>query len=131
MDLTEFLAARLDEDEDYLRTIKAVGEEGAANATPEDLADVAAVALGVLSDPRAYRLLERWGDDAHLPAQPPNDLSRLLCELAAKRAILGMWSERVPSPWILGRHMTLKPVLRHFAAIYSDHPDYDPAWKVT
>ena len=43
--------------------------------------------------------------------------ARVLAECAAKRAIIAA----LPASWTM---------LRALAAVYSDHPDYDPEWEV-
>ena len=130
MTLTEFLAARLGDDEHYVRTMIEVGERKAAAATPGDLADVLSVAIGVLSDPQIPAILARWSGDQ---GRPPNDLHRLLREVEAKRKILETIdhaereSDAVDNIQIDGY---LADDLRKLLALpFSDHPDYDQEWR--
>ena len=139
-DLAGFLAARLDEDEDYARIMTEVGERRAAAATPADMADAFSLVITLLDDPQAQAVLEHWTTSGHLP---PNDLKRVLREAEAKRKIL---AEHEPQPWgepqpQLSRcpahgdettgWWTMWPCveIRALAAVWSDHPDYDEAWR--
>jgi Family of unknown function (DUF6221) len=124
MDLAEFLAARLDEDERLAR--QALDEPA-----PEDGRDI--------RYPYPGRLARAMHDARHGPA-------RVLREVAARRAIL---AEHAATDWTAyGDRMCRRcvldddephdepyhwlpfpcPTLRALAAAYSDHPDYDPAW---
>jgi hypothetical protein len=106
-DLVTFLRARLDEDEAEARAT--------ADADAEFWADIK-------------------GDSTHFARHDP---ARVLREVAAGRAILalarvidGMASaiqEEWPSPHVpvIGSEALLYPL----AAVYSDHPDYDEAWR--
>jgi hypothetical protein len=69
--------------------------------------------------------------------------ARVLAECAAKRAIIEQADEAtgldmsVDNDRLVGiRDMAKEPycgdlILRSLAAVYSDHPDYDPAWALT
>ena len=102
MDLAKFLTARLDEDEGAL--------EGA-----------------------------QWGDNEGTCYECGTNQARLLREVKAKRAILDVWAgtakrgTRRPDDWCDGyadgERAALKPIMRALAAVYSDSPDFDPAWK--
>jgi hypothetical protein len=81
MTLTEFLTARLDEDE-------ADARDDDGSPTP----------IGM------------WDPD------------RVLAEVAAKRAIVDKATD-------YDERWALDEVLRHIAAPYADHPDYDEAWR--
>ena len=66
-----------------------------------------------------------------------HDPERVLAECAAKRAIVDDLSRFLANADAAGArsdHPTLMAgielQLRYFAAVYVDHPDYDPAWKV-
>jgi hypothetical protein len=146
MDPTEFLAARLDEDEDYARTMIEVGERNAADATPDDVAAVAAFMLtasaGFMARPEVVALVERYTGDGTLP---PNNLERVLREVAAKRAIVrALEAARRERPaagsprddpydpaasYSAGEHSGLLAAAEALAAVWSDHPDCDPEWK--
>ena len=110
-DLVEFLAARLDEDEARARAFLACEWSG----------------------------LDVWGDGTdHFLEGGAGDPTRVLAEVAAKRAIVGLhncphdehhdaavhsvdtYDERDPCA-----------TLRHLAAVYADHEDYDEeGWRV-
>jgi uncharacterized protein DUF6221 len=87
MDLAGFLAARLDEDERYIRALQAAGERFRDNATPaqfsRDTPVVRELFDEILDDPEAVAAITAVQD-----AGPPNDLERLLREAAAKRALI-------------------------------------------
>jgi hypothetical protein len=120
--LTEFLAARLDEDE-------------AAAKAAQYLWPLAA--LGVLDDKEHaawYPLtIEAAG---HIARWDP---ARVLREVEAKRKILAEYqrlyaeiNELVVHGREPGHHMDAMRALHvavcAHAAVYSDHPDYNPAW---
>jgi Family of unknown function (DUF6221) len=106
-DLVAFLRARLDEDE--------------VSATPGRRA---------LDD---LRFELKHGDryEQHLSSRLEDGLdsqtvaweARVLREVEAKRAIV----ENSHHNGVIFTH--LRPALLHLAAVYADHPDYDPEWK--
>ncbi|WP_127572758.1 DUF6221 family protein [Georgenia faecalis] len=129
--LTEFLVARITERE-------AVAHAAAAALThrdqpdPDDLkvwrADDGTVRAGwtpVATGERDHGLDVRVAE--HIASHDP---ARVLAECAAHRAIV----ERCgPYDDIQVRRQTRTlagDVLRALAAVYSDHEDFDPAWKV-
>jgi len=61
--------------------------------------------------------------------------ARALREVEAIRAILGLYEEAEPvrctdwdSGYSAGEMAVLKAVIAALAVVYSGHPDYDPAW---
>ena len=69
--------------------------------------------------------------------EPAYHPARVLAECAAKRAIVDDLSRFLANADAAGArsdHPTLMAgielQLRHLAAPYANHPDYDPAWKV-
>jgi hypothetical protein len=107
-DLVEFLRARLDEDEDIAR--RAAFGWGSTWTTENDV-------------------LNEWS--AHLAR---NDPARVLADIAAKRAIVGhveamdhggARAHEQFRQW----EVSGEEILCHLAAVYADHPDYDPAWR--
>lgn len=61
--------------------------------------------------------------------------ARVLREVEARRAILGAWQDNererphdAPGSYTDGLTDGLKLAVLYWAAVYSDHPDYDPAW---
>ena len=88
----ERLAPRLDEDERYLRLMISVGERMGARAAPKDMADGYSLLMTILSDPDP-QLLEVYEQCMSGTFMPPNDLHRLLREVAAKRRILALYRE--------------------------------------
>lgn len=63
------------------------------------------------------------------------DSSRVLAEVASKRAILSQYEHKVesmaryPNQGNAGGLLSLDVVLRLMASCWSDHPAYDPTWK--
>jgi hypothetical protein len=103
-DLTEFLKARLDEDE---RTAK-----GLAGATRIIGGGPDFYGAGGLA---AEDFWERF------------DPARVLREVKAKRAILGEYAGNDMDD--LGYTNALGFAVSHLAAVYSDHPDYQQEWR--
>jgi hypothetical protein len=79
---------------------------------------------------------------AHIARHDP---ARVLRDVAAGRAILAEYDEAAQSPYDLPEGVSegrdddererdaylidvLDGVVRHLAAVHSDHPDYDPGW---
>jgi len=128
-DLAKFLAARLDDDEDYARTMTKVGERNAADATPDDVDAASAVmvtlAANFMAKPEVVALMDRYAEDGTLP---PNNLERVLRDVAAKRAILAAYSASVRS-FGEGLSVSHRRLVQALAAVYSDHPDYRQEWK--
>jgi len=132
-DITAFLAARLDEDEAAVHEAAAFyddadengvswrGHEGENQNGSTHFWLVPH--LGVIYDPASGRHIVR------------HDPARVLAEVKAKRAILarhstGTGSLREFGGWyceVCDDGCAEVPVL---AAVYADHPDYDPAWRV-
>ena len=128
MDLTAFLRARLDEDEAYLLELTEIGERKRDTATEADFAANMPAVRELLADPAVQRVMER---QVALGYPPPNDVSRVLCEIEAKRAILAecdlLLKVGIAYPDEAGP-ASAALILRHLAAVYSGHPDYDPEW---
>jgi len=127
MTITEFLLARIAEDEDLAR--RAVG--GFAERTDLPTKAVMRSASGealfefdekrmVESDRTTLDLAE------HLCQWQP---ARVLAECAAKRAII----DRFPSdgdPGGDGYNFGIEYAIYALAAVYADHLDYDEAWRI-
>lgn len=122
--ITEFITARLDED--HYRAYQAQG------------------LLGIPTPWWTWRhLRNRFGtsitraDALHIERHSP---ARVLCEVTAKSALLSIHHARdswghcmgcgTDSDGSLFMAIDDCPVLRHLAAVHSDHPDYNPAWAV-
>jgi hypothetical protein len=122
-DLAAFYAARLDEDEAYLRTMAEIGKRKADEATPQDEADAWSFAMTMLDDPAARQVIEQWSASA---VPPPNDNARMLREIEAGRAILAEY-ERYDGTWAYLSGLGF--AIAHRAAVYDSHPDYRQEWK--
>lgn len=140
MTIVEFLTARLDEDERLARA----ATPGPWSPDAPFLSDVVTSALlgpvadcAIGTDYRAQSL----EDACHIARHDP---ARVLAEVAAKRSIIALHAQvDIVGPG--GEDMaacgacgdttdeylaTCWPcdTLKHLAAPYADHPDYDPTW---
>jgi hypothetical protein len=147
MDLADFVKARLDEDEDYVRTMFDVvkrQEAKAAEMSDSELAKLMPAVMGLLAaEPAIPAISAQW---AARGTRPPNDLNRVLADIAAKRAILAEHApEKAPvhgatpgrppfkclrchgddDPWASGYCRTILLLAVPFAT----HPDYQEGWK--
>jgi hypothetical protein len=110
--LVGFLLSRLAEDERLARAAQGTGSTGAPPAPDPHPAHPAHSAQSVHS--------------------ARHDPARVLREVAAKRAMVRAWVEAMQEQ--LSGHtdtdfiMLCELALAHFAAVYSDHPEYRPAW---
>lgn len=133
MTLSEFLAARLADDEQYVHVLRDVGERLMASGQTAEFIDGEGFLCAVMADPQARQVIERFGLEAKV--LPPNDLDRVLREVEAKRKILALWETSAAglrSPRNRQRAETALPAgqaLRLLATVYSTHPDYDPSWR--
>jgi hypothetical protein len=109
-DLVSFLTARLDEDEAAARG----WFDRFPDMPADELADQAAA--GVTDE--GYIHIAR------------HDPARVLREVAAKRKILAEHAQGWGHPCeaYTGPEFPC-PTLRALAGVWSDHPDYDPAWQ--
>jgi hypothetical protein len=117
MDLTEFVNARLNEDEAAAKALalslerQSMGGAWSSNGPP---------VTG-----NSVTINTAWLPD------------RVLREITAKRAILAEY-DRLNAAYEAFRHganqaamLAAQTAVEHLAAIWSDHPDYDPAWPLT
>lgn len=130
MDITEFLAARLDEDEAYAR--HAFGDHN--NAQP-DWYEIRSGAVNLAENEDELVTFDS-GVSRHIVRQDP---ARTLREVKAKRAILREhpfepYADE-PAEGFCGecqRGGTAGvwpcPTVRHTAAVYADQPDYQQQW---
>ena len=119
--LTEFLLARIAEDEVVARLAQSViaGTDGDWQdvTQPLTLAKTLAGELWAQKYGYAYEHIAR------------HDPARVLAECEAKRRIVEAHRKQVedddPRAWIVASQIAL----RSLAAVYADHPDYDEAWR--
>ena len=126
--LTEFLLARIAEDEADARESAYEGQRW----VPEEEAVVAAD-----RDLEPLLFLDRKCDARHAARWSPN---RVLAECEARRAAIeDAWGVhlQIEGEWGYGKgseqleaENDQPDVVRHLAAVYADHPDYDEAWQV-
>lgn len=116
MTITEFLTARLDEDEAAARDV---------------------LENGVVSWDEARQILYRAGwhaerAEAHIVRHDP---ARVLADVAAKRSIVQAWvdADEMAGPYPgtdAGVEMGLLTAVHHLAAVYDQHPDWREKWRV-
>jgi hypothetical protein len=104
MKITEFLLARIAEDEALART--EIDDESAGWVAP--------------------RL--RQGSDAALREVVVVETARRLAECEARRRIVAEVMAG-SSPLLQGFGLGLEHALKHLAVPYADHPDYDESWR--
>lgn len=121
-DLTEFLLARIAEDEAAARS--ATGGAWTHEGAPNGFAPMVIANGGVVAETYDKPHLS---DAAHIARHDP---ARVLAECEAKRRIMETYSlsaeERgiAVDAWIL-----LRDAIAHLALPYDTHPDYDEAWR--
>jgi len=112
-DLVAFLAARLDEE-----LYEAIKFSGDPDWSPEIMAS----------------LFQRNPSDPIIRHIAHYDPSRVLRDVAANREILYRCAARMdeldvyPNGLVSPRAVLARQILMNLAAVYSGHPDYDPAW---
>jgi hypothetical protein len=119
VNLTEFLNARVDEDEAAAEAVQMACRDMREPWPPEQAPGRGGPALTAF--------LVQFSE------------GRMLREVAAKRAILAAYEANDrdvdlhlgPYPRKHGEWDGLQLAVRHLAAAYSDHPDYSPAWSVS
>jgi hypothetical protein len=141
MTITEFLTARLDEDEEV--ALSAAGwdragrtripgswsPEGIGGVTDEELRPVAYAGESGLSDSKVSHIVR-------------HDPARVLAEVEAKRALIAdadtfdrtareyvSKGDRMNSLAARGVERGVIHALRTLALPYADHPDYDESWR--
>lgn len=133
MDLTEFLAARLDEDQAEahlaITEIDPEGEWAVSEWT-------GGVNHFVLTRSGAMAAAAQVGTAPHIARHDP---ARALREIEAGRKLLAWYADSVDAAKLFreklgtGTHMATAAesylnAIRAAAAVYRDHPDYDPLW---
>ena len=131
MTIVEFLTARLDEEAAMAQA--AIAADDGRDGGFEDAFDMLTKGPDVAG---VLAFLPRFGDAA---AQMIvwNTPRRVLADVAAKRAILADhktvhgWPDDEPSCWRCNPDTDYPcPTLQVLVQPYSDHPDFDAAWKV-
>lgn len=133
-DLAAFVAARLDEDEAAARAVKPLGHVFDMGGTRLDEKFSHGRVRFASEDGRSR--IE--GDAAAASHFGRHDPARVLREVAAGRAILAQiapWMDSCEDEHWYSRGVGAQPpyegsllLLKIMAAVYDDHPDYDPAW---
>jgi len=103
--LTEFLLARIAEDQ--------------------------AVATLIQSAPPKWTMTVYPHDGEKIPvAAGPFDPARVLAECAVKRSVLELLIADSGDSRNAVRRGWAVEIFHQYAAVYADHPDFDPAWRV-
>ena len=123
MTLTDFLLARIAEDEAVARNVPGDGEFCTWNRSWDMSPTRDLVVDGERVAPLPMSI------DEHICRWDP---ARVLAECQAKRRIVEMYEARVEQDHLtVQAHATgLLLALRALAQPYADHPDFDPAWAV-
>ena len=147
MDLAKFLTARLDEDEASAKeALTGPGTPAGGSWTaykhppgPNDSRSDRSVQLVGCTEPDDREWLVanagQWGAAQNVAVHiARHDPARVLREVDAKRSILAqhpaIWPKDPDSSTCSCCGLAWPcPTLRALAAAWSDHPDYDPAWK--
>lgn len=139
MTITEFLLARIEEDEEA--ALWAGGPAWTSSDDP-DAEDILADADNWLADSQPVSALASRDTRAHIARHDP---ARVRRECEAKRRIVGgALGFRSAAASMHGGDLresirkdvaemmatTAEDALKPLAAVYSDHPDYDPEWAV-
>lgn len=128
-DICEFLLARLQDDENYLREIIRIGEAKRDSMTPGDVGDLMSLAMMMVSNTNLVELTDRWMQ-TRIPV--PNDVHRLLREIELKKRIIARYERQAAranqSAIQEDRTWTLEPVLFDLAQVYDQHPDFKEEW---
>lgn len=130
-DILKFLAARLDDDEQAARAVIDAGCRGTWDAVPV-LEEEGRPAL--VEGSYAFAVMdpvpEAWPAATHAARHAP---ARVLAEVLAKRRVVEDYERKLDSrrahPDDLasaGALLALHGTVKLLAAVYSDHPDYDP-----
>jgi hypothetical protein len=147
VDLTEFLMARIAEDEAVARRCRQLSwefDDGVDHAQREGMRR----GYSIVPRPRVWgpdpsvgggsQRLDgiAWGDLEHMARHDP---AHILAECEAKRRIIDLITEDCPHPWVSedGRFKRMlggwchqcDAILRLMASAYSDHPDHRDAFK--
>lgn len=133
-ELITFITARLDDDERYARVLMAVGQRLKDNPSPA-MAVIAEAGIDAMLDaPEMAAEAARW------KCLVPNDLGRVLRDVAAKRTVVGWYagsldaSDFFREEFGTGTHMATAAesylnVMRGYAVAWSEHPDYRAEWS--
>ena len=125
-DLAAFIAARLDEDEAAVETIRQGGFPAPTWTTEPSRSGQWAV-LREIDDPTPVGYVSQGRrEHEHIARHDP---ARVLREVEAKRAILADLTNRAGRVQIGLDQIWYSKILRLLAAVYSDHPGYRAEWK--
>ncbi len=129
MTITEFLEARIAEDEEtamradsgrWLPEDKGISFEFYGDEFPD-------------SEAQARLVADTKANQNHIAQWDP---ARVLAECAAKRAIIALADDveymdgRITSEWGGPNDGTADDILKALAAVYKDHPDYRQEWAL-
>lgn len=117
-DLTAFVTARLDDDERYAHVLKAFAQRQEANPSAVVMETADELMSEQLDMPELFAEAARW------KSAVPTDLTRVLREVTAKRAILAYFELCMREESNGTAVAVLEEVVTQLATVWSDHPDY-------
>ncbi|WP_072689300.1 DUF6221 family protein [Rhodococcus marinonascens] len=138
-DIVDFLRARIDEDEQLAREAAqrtAWGDRSLPTwhvSSDSMMSGSAGVDAGALNDPQTHRIpvvsdegFPTVEQARHIARHDP---ARVLREVEAKRRIIDRAQELYDDPFDTELFVEYRAaILPGMAAVYSDHPDYQPEW---
>lgn len=140
MDIREFLQARLAEDDALARACdpSAWGANGSWIRPAQNGAPAAQGRYVLAADGEWHVLAKSYDLTPNTHHMARHDPARVLRDVEAKRRILAAYSwaldhrheDEETGYWVAkGGRSTLLDTLHVLAAVWSDHPDYDPSWS--
>ena len=121
MTITEFLEARISEDEAFAHKVPGMHFSTWNRSWEAGFRDLV---LDDGVDGRYVRLPESM--DEHICRHDP---ARVLAECAAERSLIGLLQSDSRDPHNAMRREWADEILRAFATVHADHPDYDVTWR--
>ncbi|MET7752327.1 MULTISPECIES: DUF6221 family protein [Actinomycetes] len=129
MTLNEFLDARIAEDEQIAKAAAAMTTGLPPSGGDWSVTEVAFEGIILWDpqpDPPGHTDARTEHIERHDPAQVLRQCAAVRAAVAAFRAASESDRRESVEEWLILRDQVMKP----FAAIWSDHPDYDPQWGV-
>ncbi|HKY59267.1 MAG TPA: DUF6221 family protein [Aeromicrobium sp.] len=127
MTITEFLLARIAEDEEAARAVRPLDHNYDMGGGRQDERFVFTRYLPDSMDGRGNWAKDDPATSVHFARHDP---ARVLAECEAKRKIVEQARAYSPaSEYGDGEGWALVDVMRALASVYADHPDYDQDWR--
>lgn len=129
MTLTEFLLARIAEDEGLARSCEVIHWRSWVEGRDGRGADSALFMNVHKADGSAFVDVYGWPTDETQDHAARHDPARVLAECKAKREIVHLHDAVQYGDFDADAWTAMKDALRSLAAVYADHPDYQQEWK--